>query len=117
MNWQAHFNRIVNNILIEQLRKGKTPMKLSDLRVAIRALKGNPTINVIINGSKVNIPLQKTAFLTAVGDAFASDPAGRAVETEITITEDGVLGGLLSEAGSFTDWQEEPEEDEDELEI
>lgn len=73
-------------------------MKLTELRVAIRNYKGNPTISVPINGVAVDIPIQKTAFMDTLGLAFADHPDGRAAETGIEF-EDGHLHGLTQVVG------------------
>lgn len=48
-------------------------MKLSKLRSAIRTTSGNPSIYVRCATGVLNLTLQKTPLLAALGDAFDND--------------------------------------------
>lgn len=60
-------------------------MKLSDLRGTIRAMTGNPKAQITLGSTSLTVPVQKTALLAALGDAF---DGVRAAETGITLDLD-----------------------------
>lgn len=67
-------------------------MKLSELRSAIRKMKGNPSIIVELTpGVPMTLVLQKTPLLEELGLRFAKD-----ANTGLSITDEGVIHGALS---------------------
>lgn len=68
-------------------------MKLSEIRSAIRKVKGNPSIVVELTaGVPLTLMLQKTPLLDELGRAFNSE---RTAETGLTFDEDtGVISSL-----------------------
>lgn len=70
-------------------------MKLQDLRAAIRGIKGNPSVTAeLVPGVPVTLVPQKTALLTALGDAYGNS---RTAETGLTI--DPTTGVISVEGG------------------
>ena len=64
-------------------------MKLSDLRSAIRAHSGNPSVTVeLVPGVPMTLVPQKTALLKSLGDAYGDQ---RTAETGLTFTNGYIM--------------------------
>jgi hypothetical protein len=81
-------------------------MKLSELRAAIRKMKGNPSITVELTpGVPMTLVLQKTPTLEALGQAYN----GVSGDIGLSMGEDGVIYGPLTPAPD-----DDPDLDDDE---
>lgn len=68
-------------------------MKLSEIRSAIRKMKGNPSITVELTpGVPMTLILQKTPTLETLGLTYD----GVSGDIGLTISDDGVISGPLS---------------------
>lgn len=65
-------------------------MKLSELRSAIRKMKGNPSITVELTpGKPMTLVLQKTPTLETLGTVYGSESG----DIGLSITPDGLISG------------------------